>query len=276
VPFLETAPDVRLHYIVDDYTDPWTRPETVLMLHGIGESANAWFAWVPHFARRYRVVRPDLRGFGESTSLEDTKLEGVGVWADDLEKLMAHLKCERVHVVGAKLGALIGMELARRRAPWMASLTIAGLLISPKRVLDPWVDEWCRHIDEHGMEGWARLTMPGRMGNALGPEAYQWWIDEMSRAKGESVKRCLNMVRHVGEAEGLEQFTIPTLVMVASGGDTSKSFEQRQSVEAVDRFRARIPRSRLEVIDAGSYHVAGTHPDACARTVLSFLEEEAA
>ncbi len=271
MPFLETAPGVRLHYLVDDYTDPWTRPECVLMLHGIGESANAWFAWAPHFARRYRVIRPDLRGFGESTGLEDTKLEGVGVWADDIESLMAQLKCGRVHVVCAKLGALIGLELARRHGPWMATLTIAGLLISPKRVLGPWVEEWCRQIDERGMESWARLTMPGRVGNALVPAAYEWWIQEMAKAPAESVKQCLRMVQHVGEADGLEDFRVPTLVLVAGGGDTSKSFEQRQSVEAVDRFRSRIPRSRIEVIDAGSYHVAGTHPDACARAVLDFI-----
>ena len=36
-----------MHYEVDDFTDPWRRPETVLMLHGNAESGLAWYAWVP-------------------------------------------------------------------------------------------------------------------------------------------------------------------------------------------------------------------------------------
>ena len=64
MPYLE-LPDCRLHYVVDDHTDPWTRPDTVLFVHGFTESTEAWRGWVPHFSRRYRVVRIDQRGFGQ-------------------------------------------------------------------------------------------------------------------------------------------------------------------------------------------------------------------
>ncbi len=47
----------EMHYEVDDFTDPWRRPETVLMLHGNAESGLAWNGWVPTLARRYKVVR---------------------------------------------------------------------------------------------------------------------------------------------------------------------------------------------------------------------------
>ena len=36
--------------------------EPILLLHGNCESGEAWYAWVPQLARRYRVVRPDVRG----------------------------------------------------------------------------------------------------------------------------------------------------------------------------------------------------------------------
>ena len=39
MPKLRVTPDCELHYVVDDYTDPWRRPETLLMLHGNAESA---------------------------------------------------------------------------------------------------------------------------------------------------------------------------------------------------------------------------------------------
>src|SRR4051812_33562490 len=203
MPTAQIAPDVRIHYQVDDYTDPWTKPDCVVMLHGIAETANAWYGWVPHFARKYRVIRPDLRGFGESSRLGGLRPIDIGPWADDIDALVRSLGSPRVHVIGAKLGALAGMELARRRVPWMATMTIAGLLISPQKAIGPWVAGWFEHMDRHGLQSWARVTMPGRMGDSISSDAMEWWAREMGRAPVESVKACLEMVSHVGEAEGL-------------------------------------------------------------------------
>lgn len=61
----------ELFYIVDDFTDPWRPAQTVLLVHGLAESTEAWRAWVPHFSGQYRVVRVDLRGFGRSTPMPD-------------------------------------------------------------------------------------------------------------------------------------------------------------------------------------------------------------
>jgi pimeloyl-ACP methyl ester carboxylesterase len=271
MPKCTVMPGVELHYAEDDYTDPWEPADCVLMLHGIGETADAWRAWVPHFARRYRVIRPDLRGFGASTPLA-LPLDGVTSWTDEVEALVERIGCGRVHVVGAKLGALIGMELGRRRVSWMATLTLAGLLVSPKRAIGPWVKEWTDAIDSKGVEEWARVTMPGRMGGVLGAQASEWWVRLMAQSPAASVKACLEMVSHVGEPEGLEQFTVPTLVMVAGGQSVESSYKQRQSVEAVDALRRRIPRSELFEVPASSYHVAATHPDACAARTLQFID----
>jgi 3-oxoadipate enol-lactonase len=52
---------------VDDFTEPRGEPETILLLHGNAESSLAWYAWIPTLARRYRVLRPDMRGYGAST-----------------------------------------------------------------------------------------------------------------------------------------------------------------------------------------------------------------
>ena len=65
----QPTPNLTMHYEVDDFTDPWRKPETVLLLHGNAESGAAWYGWVPHLARHYRVVRPDMRGFGASTPM---------------------------------------------------------------------------------------------------------------------------------------------------------------------------------------------------------------
>ena len=54
-------------YKIDDFTDPWAEPETVLLHHGMAKNHKMWFGWVPVLARHYRVVRFDMRGMGQST-----------------------------------------------------------------------------------------------------------------------------------------------------------------------------------------------------------------
>ena len=66
MPYLELSTDFKLFYKIDDYTDPWTRPETILLVHGFPESTEAWRGWIPHLARDYRCISIDRRGFGKS------------------------------------------------------------------------------------------------------------------------------------------------------------------------------------------------------------------
>ena len=63
------SPDIQIHYRIDDFTDGWVDAPTVLMLHGIGESTDAFTGWVPHLARLCKVIRVDLRGFGKSSPI---------------------------------------------------------------------------------------------------------------------------------------------------------------------------------------------------------------
>ena len=70
--------------MIDDFTDPWTQPETVLLVHGLAESGQAWRAWVPHLARRWRVIRIDQRGFGKSTPMDEDFPWSVDTLAADL------------------------------------------------------------------------------------------------------------------------------------------------------------------------------------------------
>ena len=69
MPKARITPDLEMNYRLDDFTDPWQQADTILMLHGNAESGAVWFGWVPHLARHFRVVRPDMRGFGDSTPM---------------------------------------------------------------------------------------------------------------------------------------------------------------------------------------------------------------
>ena len=55
--YLQLDPDTRLHYQLDTWADPWTAPESVVLIHGFTESTEAWRPWVPHLGRCFSVLR---------------------------------------------------------------------------------------------------------------------------------------------------------------------------------------------------------------------------
>ena len=125
MPTFRTSPDLVMHYEVDDFCDPWRDKQTILMLHGNAESSAAWYGWVPHLARRYRVVRPDMRGFGASTPMPRDFPWTLDVLIDDFIRLMDMLEINRFHLVGAKIGGTIARAFAARRPARVTSLTVS-------------------------------------------------------------------------------------------------------------------------------------------------------
>src|SRR4051812_7529127 len=114
-----------LAYDDDCFAPPWLPVETVLLVHGVAESAQAWTEWVPQLSGSFRVVRPDLPGFGDS-SVPDGFRWSLENQAECLIALMNHLELQRVHVVGAKFGGTLAMYLASEIPDRVLSLSVFG------------------------------------------------------------------------------------------------------------------------------------------------------
>ena len=87
-------------YALDDYTDPWRPAPTVILVHAAMGSSLRFYAWVPHLARDFRVVRIDMRGHG-ATALLATAALSVERLAQDVVELADHLGARQFHVAGS-------------------------------------------------------------------------------------------------------------------------------------------------------------------------------
>ena len=89
MPLLERKGKPALHYRVDDYTDPWKNAPAIVLQHGFARSAKFWYQWVPYLARFYKVIRTDLRGFGESSRDFDLQSGFTAAnWIGDLDAIL--------------------------------------------------------------------------------------------------------------------------------------------------------------------------------------------
>ena len=113
----------QLFYKVDDFTDPWETPETVVLHHGMAKNHKLWYGWIPIIARHYRVIRFDMRGMGQSSVPEPGYPWSVDNFAADLLQLLDKLELEQVHLVGETVGGSISMRFATQHQERLKTLT---------------------------------------------------------------------------------------------------------------------------------------------------------
>ena len=125
-----TASDgVQLAYYIDDFTDPWKEPPTLLLLHAAMGSSRRYYAWVPALCRDYRVVRMDLRGHGGSDIPPPEHPLTLDRLVTDVTELMDHLGVGSAHIVGNSAGRLFGP--ATGDEPWRTGAEPDAVRLDP-------------------------------------------------------------------------------------------------------------------------------------------------
>ena len=120
-----------LHYVVDDYTDPWKNAPYIVLQHGNGRSGAFWYSWVPYLSRFYRVVRPDMRGLGQSSADFDLKTEfTLENCVEDLVTIVDDLGAQSVHVCGESAGGMVAIALAALHPQRVRTLTLVSTPVS--------------------------------------------------------------------------------------------------------------------------------------------------
>ena len=264
MPTLPCPPDGQVDYVVDDFTDPWRPSETILLLHGNAESGAAWYGWVPSLARRFRVVRPDMRGFGTSTPMARDFPWTLDVVIGDFVRLMDTLGVERFHLVGAKIGGTIARAFAARRAERVITLTVVGTPPPMREGAAERAPELAEEFERHGVEQWARRTMAGRLGDTFPGEGVEWWIKFMGRTAVSTQVGFMQTIACADIRADLPQIRCPTFVITTDGSGLA-------SVEETRAWQQQIANSSLLVLPGNSYHVAASHAERCADATLDFI-----
>ncbi len=264
MPNFRPSPDLDMHYEVDDFTDPWTKPETILLLHGNAESGLAWWAWVPKLARHYRVVRPDMRGFGQSSAMPREYPWTLDRLVEDFTLLMDHLGIDQFHLVGAKIGGTVARVFAARRPERVKTLTIVGSPPPLRPGAAEHAPEVIRELEMNGVEHWARQNMANRLGSAFPEEGFEFWCKFMGHTALSTQLGFMGTIACADIRPDIPKITCPTLVITTEESGLA-------TVEATRAWQKQIAGSELVVLPGNSYHVAATHAEPSAAATLDFI-----
>jgi len=96
-----------------------------MLIHGFPLDHTSWNAVAPLLENEFDLIMPDLRGFGESTTVETPYT--VSDMADDLAGLLDHLEVEKVALAGHSMGGYVALAFANK---YPQRLTALGLISS--------------------------------------------------------------------------------------------------------------------------------------------------
>ena len=104
------------------YIEEGTSEENLLLIHGLGASAERWEHVIPRFAKNYRVLVPDLIGFGFSDKpLVDYTTDYLSTF---IRKFLKKLNIDSVSIIGSSLGGQIGAEFTYQNNSMVEKLVL--------------------------------------------------------------------------------------------------------------------------------------------------------
>lgn len=225
----------------------------VVLLHGFPLAHSMWRFQIEALAENYRVIAPDLRGFGKSPIEPNAAAAGVSMeaYADDVACLLDALGVtEPVVLGGFSMGGYIAMQFVRRHRDRLAGL----MLLDTKAAADSPPAVQTRLKMAENVEGWgaahvARLMTPKMYAAKTitrKPEIVAEFEDMVSQTDPVAIAAAQRgMAARVESQTLLPTLEVPVLYVVGQEDQISPPEEMQTMAEST-------PNSTyVEIADAG-------------------------
>lgn len=236
--------------------------ETVLLLHMAGSSSDEFSRMIPLLSKSYKILAPDLLGFGESDM--PPRAYEIPDYARSVLSFMDALHVEKAHVLGHHAAALIAVEMAVTFPNRVQSLMLSAMPCSrdpaerlarlDARYMQPVEVSW---DGSHLMEYWARANRFGESVQVCNERALDYF---KAGLRGEEM-HWAGAKYHV--LPKLSSIACPTMLLCGN---------KDWLLPGSDIAKEEMPRSKFVLIDGGTVIMNREIPKEVAAAVLSFLD----
>lgn len=237
-----------------------TTLRTYVLLHAFPIGANLWEPQMRNIPAGWRLITPDLRGFGGSTELDSAAASSMSDYADDVGDLLDELGIERVVIGGASMGGYATLAFVQKSGDRVDGLVLANTRAtadSPEARANR--RNMLALLDREGPSGVAREMMPKLLGTTTretNPEVEATVRRLIKQQSPLAIRAAIHRMMHRPDSTPLlAHVTVPTLV-VTGEEDTLIPIDESRAIAAAvkDAALVVIPKaghlSNLEQPDA--------------------------
>ena len=249
----------------------------LLFIHEFAGDHRSWEPQLCHFARRYRCIAYNARGYPPSDVPEDAGAYSQAHAVADAIAVLDRLAIERAHVVGLSMGGFATLHVGLDHPARASALVVAGCGYgAPKGARAGFRRETEAVAARLEREG----AGPVGADYALGPTRVQFeakdprgWATFRDRLTDHSARGAANTLRGVQARrpslydleEGLAALAVPTLLIT---GD-----EDEPCLDANLYLKRTIPAAGLLVIPKSGHTINLEEPDAFNRACAAFFAQ---
>ncbi|MEP7206421.1 MAG: alpha/beta fold hydrolase [Casimicrobiaceae bacterium] len=261
---MTTHDGLAVAYAVHDFTDPWRRADTLLLLHAAMGNSRRWFRWIPRLARNFRVVTMDLRGHGASEIPAPDAPFSLGQLVDDARQVLDAVEAPAAHVVGNSAGGYVAQQLAIHHAARVKTLALFGATPGLKHSQ---ALTWIPRIQEIGLKRFLADTIEQRFDRNAEPDLIAWFIEQAGSNDPAFIARFVTHMCTHDFMDDVHRIGCPTLIVAAGR-------EAIGHASAYDEMQARIPDATLVKIDTAAHNICDGYAERCVDELLAFLGEQ--
>ena len=237
--------------------------EPVVLLHGLGSTANVWEPQVRALADRFTMIRYDLEGAGRSPYAGTLSIDG---WVQDLKALLDMEQIAKARLVGHSLGTLILQHFAVAYPTRVEKLVFIGVNRAPPEARRQAIRERVAKVRADGIDAIVDTIVKGGVSPHTlveKPEVVAFVRELLTRQPPEGYARsCEAMAAAV--AADVRAITAPVLLI--AGRDDAVS-----PVSNSEGIAADLPKAELRILEqCGHWHPI-EQPAAVSKALREFL-----
>jgi len=267
-------PSVDVNGVTIQYVEVG-RGTPLIFSHEFAGSMESWEAQLRFFARRYRCIAYNNRGYPPSSIPEQAEAYSEEQSVDDLRALLDALQIERAFLCGLSMGGGIVLKFGLRHPARCLGLAIAGAGSGSESrdQFEQGMNAYLAEFDRGDIEGALRVTaenptrVPLRRKDPLG---WNRFADQFLRHSALGSARTLREVqikrRTIYQVEAdMRTLNAPVLVMV---GD-----DDAPCIGPALLMKRSLPNAGLIVFPRSGHAINLEEPDLFNRTLQDFLDD---
>jgi 2-hydroxy-6-oxonona-2,4-dienedioate hydrolase len=237
--------------------------EVLLLLHGIGASAERWLRVVPLLNRNFRIIIPDIVGFGYSD--KPTVEYTMNYFVEFLRDFLKSIRIQRIHIIGSSFGGLLAAEFAMEFANIVKKMILvspAGTMQTSTKTLDEYILAALYPTMENARRAFSDMAYDPKV---VTDDIVKDFVNRMKLPNSKyAFMSTLLGIRNTQDLENrLTKIILPTLLI------WGREDKMIPSVHAEDYLRIR--NSKLIMIPNSGHTPYTETPSVFAKIALDFL-----